>query len=170
MQVHRFITRGAFGLALSLTAASALACETPVSVCATGRTGSLPLIQRGRPAAVYIDANANPAVRHAAESLRGDLARVGGGEAVKLDDLSKASGPVVILGVLGQSPVIDGLVKSGKLKVEDLQGQWEGFRQVVVERPAPNIPRALVIVGSDRRGAVFGAYDLSERIGVSPWV
>ena len=29
--------------------------------------------------------------------------------------------------------------------------------------------RALVIVGADRRGAVFGTYDLSERIGVSPW-
>ncbi|MDR6626379.1 glycosyl hydrolase 115 family protein [Caulobacter segnis] len=171
MRVHRFITRGAFGLALSLSAASAaFACDTPVSVCATGKGSSLALIQKGHPAAVYIDANANPAVRHAAESLRGDLARVGGGEAVKLDDLSKANGPVVILGVLGQSPVIDGLVKAGKLKVEDLQGQWEGFRQVVVERPAPNIPRALVIVGSDRRGAVFGAYDLSERIGVSPWV
>ena len=30
-------------------------------------------------------------------------------------------------------------------------------------------PRALVIVGADRRGAVYGAYDLSEKIGVSPW-
>jgi hypothetical protein len=31
------------------------------------------------------------------------------------------------------------------------------------------VPRALVIVGSDRRGAVFGAYDISQKIGVSPW-
>ena len=31
------------------------------------------------------------------------------------------------------------------------------------------MPRALVIAGSDRRGAVFGIYDLSEQIGVSPW-
>jgi len=27
----------------------------------------------------------------------------------------------------------------------------------------------LIIAGSDRRGAVYGLYDLSEKIGVSPW-
>jgi hypothetical protein len=148
---------------------AAFACDTPVSVCATGKSTSLALIQGGRPASVYVDPTADPAVRRAAEGLREDLGRVGGGEATKLSDLSKAGGPTVIIGVLGASPAIDALVKSGKLKVEDLAGQWEGFRQVVVERPVAGVPRALVIVGADRRGAVFGAYDLSERIGVSPW-
>ena len=170
MSPHKFLTAVAGGLALVLVAApGAFACDTPVSVCATGKASSLPLIRKGAPAAVYVDATADPAVRHAAEGLRGDLGRVSGGEAAKLSDLSKADGPTVIIGVLGASPVIDGLVRGGKLKVEDLAGQWEGFRQVVVERPLPNIPRALVIVGADRRGAVYGAYDLSERIGVSPW-
>jgi hypothetical protein len=70
-----------------------------------------------------------------------------------------------MIGVLGASPVIDTLVKSGKLKVESLAGQWEGFQQVVVDQPTAGVARALVIVGADRRGAVFGTYDLSERIG-----
>ncbi|MGH1556798.1 hypothetical protein ACRAWD_01265 [Caulobacter segnis] len=39
--------------------------------------------------------------------------------------------------------MIDGLVQSGKLKVEDLPGQWEGFRQVVVEAPRRPTYRAL---------------------------
>ncbi|MFD7935764.1 glycosyl hydrolase 115 family protein [Streptomyces sp. NPDC059755] len=39
----------------------------------------------------------------------------------------------------------------------------------VVEHPAPGVDRALVIAGSDRRGTVYGIYDTSERIGVSPW-
>jgi hypothetical protein len=167
---HKFLRAIAGGLALVLVAApDAFACDMPVSVCATGKVSSLPLIRKGAPAAVYVDATADPAVRHAAEGLRGDLGRVSSGEAAKLSNVSKAEGPTVIIGVLGASPVIDGLVKSGKLKTENLAGQWEGFRQVVVERPLPNIPRALVIVGADRRGAVYGAYDLSERIGVSPW-
>ena len=168
MTHHKFLTPVACALVL-LSAPAAFACDTPVSVCATGKLSSLALIRKGAPAAVYVDATADPAVRHAAEGLRGDLARVSGGEAVKVSDLSQARGPIVIIGLLGASPVIDGLVKSGKLKVEDLAGQWEGFRQVVVERPVANVPRALVIVGGDRRGAVFGTYDLSERIGVSPW-
>lgn len=168
MRIHQHLVWAACVLAL-LAAPAAFACDAPVSVCATGSPSSLALIRKGHPAAVFVDAAANPAVRHAAEGLRGDLGRVSGGEATRVSDLSKADGPVVIVGVLGASPVIDGLVHSGKLKAPGLAGQWEGFRQVVVDRPAPNIPRALVIVGSDRRGAVYGVYDLSERIGVSPW-
>jgi len=165
------LSAAAFMVVVGLVVASAaVACDTPASICPRDRSTSLPLIHHGLPASVYVEATADPAVRHAAEGLRADLGRVSGHDAVKLNDLSAAKGPVVILGVLGKSPVIDGLVRAGKLKVENLTGEWEGFRQVVVERPTPQIARALVIVGSDRRGAVFGAYDLSERIGVSPWV
>lgn len=71
--------------------------------------------------------------------------------------------------MLGQSSVIKELVRAGKLDANDIAGEWEAFRQIVVERPLPNVARALVIVGSDRRGAVYGTYDLSEKIGVSPW-
>lgn len=171
MPISKSLPSIACGLtALLLAAPAAFACDTPVSVCATGKASSLALIRGGAPAAVYVDAAADPAVRHAADSLRTDLGRVSGGRSAALADLSQARGPVVIIGVLGASPVIDALVRDGKIKPEDLAGQWEGFRQVVVERPTPAVPRALVIVGSDRRGAVFGTYDLSERIGVSPWV
>lgn len=77
-------------------------------------------------------------------------------------DLAAAKGNAVVIGVLRQSPIIDSLVKAKQLDATDLAGQWEAFRQVA-------IPKALVIVGSDRRGAVFGTYDLSQKIGVSPW-
>ena len=39
----------------------------------------------------------------------------------------------------------------------------------VVERSAAGRERALVIAGSDKRGTIYGIYDLSEQIGVSPW-
>ena len=39
----------------------------------------------------------------------------------------------------------------------------------VVERPRRGIDRALVIAGSDKRGTIYGIYDLSAEIGVSPW-
>lgn len=146
------------------------ACDQPVSVCSRENVGSLALIRGGQAVPVYVDAGADPAVRHVADSLRSDLGRVSGKAAAAPATLSDVTGPVVIIGVLGASSVIDGLVRDGKLKVDGLAGEWEGFRQVVVDRPTPGIARALVIVGSDRRGAVYGTYDLSERIGVSPWV
>lgn len=80
-----------------------------------------------------------------------------------------AEGPAVLIGTLGRSPLIDKLVKSGKLDASHLRGAWESFVVTVVERPAPGVPRALVIAGSDPRGTAFGVYELSQAIGVSPW-
>lgn len=168
--VARSLCVAAVALLSLLAVPAVLACDTPVSVCAKEKAGSLALIRAGQAVPVYVDAGADPAVKHAANSLRADLGRVGGSAAAAPATLAEVKGPVVIIGVLGASPIIDGLVKDGKLKPDGLAGEWEGFRQVVVNKPAPGIPRALVIVGSDRRGAVFGTYDLSERIGVSPWV
>jgi len=170
LRAHRVRFSAVLALLLAAFGSAAAACIAPVDVCPTKRSTSFSLIEAGVPAAVYVDAAADPAVRHAAESLREDLGRVSGRPASTLTTLADARGATIILGQLGKSPTIDALVQSGKLNVGDLAGQWEGFRQIVVERPTPDIRRALVIVGSDRRGAVFGTYDLSERIGVSPWV
>jgi len=156
-------------LLLSLVAPPAFACTAPVSVCERASPGAFGLIRGGRPAAVFVDSAADPAVKHVAESFAQDLQRVSGRPAPRMADLAEARGELVVIGVRGQSPAIDALAAQGKLEADDLAGQWEAFRQVVVERPFPGVPRALVIVGSDRRGAVFGAYDLSEKIGVSPW-
>ncbi|WP_369412144.1 glycosyl hydrolase 115 family protein [Hephaestia mangrovi] len=104
-----------------------------------------------------------------AASFAGDLYRVSGTRPRRHYDRRQAAGPVVIIGVLGQDPAIDQLVKAGKLDPRGLDGEWEAFVQTVVDDPLPGVSRALVIAGSDRRGAVFGTYDISQRIGVSPW-
>lgn len=118
---------------------------------------------------MLVDDNANSAVRHVAENFAEDLGRVGGRRAEVLTDARQVKGPVVLIGVMGNSRLIDGLVAEGKLQVDSIKAQWETYQVAVVERPWPGTQRALVIVGSDRRGAVFGTYDLSERIGVTPW-
>ena len=147
----------------------AFACEAPASVCASSKAGSFPLIRSGQPASVFVDAAADSAVKLVADSFAADLQRVGGKTARRVTDPRTASGDLIIIGALGQSAVIDELVRAGKINASDLTGQWEAFRRIIVERPFPKVARALVIVGSDRRGAVFGAYDLSAQIGVSPW-
>jgi hypothetical protein len=167
------LTRRDVGLAAvagaALAATGARAADGPVAVRETPSAGSFALIRGGVPAAVLVEPSADPAVRHAADGFAADLARVSGRAPARISDPAQATGPVVIVGELGRSAAIEVLVASGKLKADDLRGQWEAFRQAVVERPFPGVARALVIVGSDRRGAVFGAYDMSEQIGVSPW-
>ncbi|MDQ0251407.1 hypothetical protein J2W22_003471 [Sphingomonas kyeonggiensis] len=163
------------GLAATMTMCAmfvtipALACEGPVTICARPNAASFALIRAGKPATVLVDPGADPAVRHAADGFAGDLERVSGARATRATALAGAKGPLVLIGVLGHSPMIDALVRAGKIKAQDIAGEWEAFRQIVVDNPAPGVPRALVIIGSDRRGAVYGAYDISEKIGVSPW-
>ncbi|SPO02404.1 uncharacterized protein DNG_05077 [Cephalotrichum gorgonifer] len=76
---------------------------------------------------------------------------------------------VIIAGTIGQSKLIDDLIKAGKLDVSEIEGEWEAFVSTVVEKPFKGCKRALVIAGADPRGTIFGIYDVSEQIGVSPW-
>lgn len=142
-------------------------CSGPVAACERATPGALPLLAPGRVATVVIDAGDAPGVARAAGDLVADLKAVGGGDVRLGHDIS--GGATVIAGTLGHSTVIDALVKAGKLDVAGLAGQWEGYVEQVVDNPAPGVARALVIAGSDRRGTIFGLYDISAKAGVSPW-
>lgn len=145
------------------------ACTIPVSVCMQPVAGGFALIENGAPASLLIEAGADSALRHAGDGFAADLERVSGQAPQRVQAVSEARGDLIIAGVLGQSAIIDALVRTGKLDAADLEGQWEAYRQVVVDRPFAGVGRALVIVGADRRGAVYGLYDIAEKIGVSPW-
>ncbi|MES2444041.1 MAG: glycosyl hydrolase 115 family protein, partial [Pseudomonadota bacterium] len=111
-------------------------------------------------ATVVVAAGDHEVVRIAAGDLQRDIATVSG----------RTAGPEQIwAGTLGRSPAIDRLVREHRIDAAQLKGAWESFLIVTVENPAPHVPRALVIVGSDRRGTAYGIYELSRAIGVSPW-
>ena len=69
-----------------------------------------------------------------------------------------------------QSPLIQSLERDGKVDLSGIRGKWESYVTAVVEEPFEGCKRALAIAGSDKRGAIFGVYGLSEQIGVSPYV
>ena len=77
--------------------------------------------------------------------------------------------PLIIAGTLGKSSFIDSMVSAGKIGVSDIKGKWESFSSQVVANPLPGVKSALVIAGSDKRGSIYGMYDVSEQMGVSPW-
>ena len=80
------------------------------------------------------------------------------------------SGKVILVGTLDGNPWIQQLAGQGKLATNDFAGQWETSRRFIVQNPFPGVSIALVIAGSDRRGAAYGLIELSEEMGVSPWV
>ncbi|HEX7559158.1 MAG TPA: hypothetical protein VF386_08160, partial [Usitatibacter sp.] len=131
--------------------------------------GAVALVHEGRAAAVHVDANDDPGVIRAASDLQADIERVSTVRPALVKGDSPAGRDVVIVGTLGQSALIDRLVKSGAIDVSGVLGRWEGFLIQAVARPMPGVERALVIAGSDRRGTIFGVYEISEQIGVSPW-
>ncbi|MFJ9632107.1 glycosyl hydrolase 115 family protein [Streptomyces sp. NPDC101175] len=123
-------------------------------------TGAFPLV--GAP--VVVDPDDHPGVVRVAEDLRSDIERVTG--------VRPSTAPArltVLVGTIGRSALIDDLVAAGKLDVSGIRGRWETSLQTVVERPLPGVDRAFVVAGSDPRGTIFGAYDVSYGIGVSPW-
>lgn len=121
------------------------------------------------PTPVLVDEGDYPLVRLAAGLFADDLERVTG-RRPSLPGAPVSARQLVVAGTLGHSGLIAKLVDAGKLRgLEGIQGRWEATSWQVVEKPFPGVDRALVIVGSDRRGTAYGLMKLSEKIGVSPW-
>jgi hypothetical protein len=120
-----------------------------------------PLASRGKVATIVVDPGDLPGVRRVAGDLAADVERVTGVRPV-VTGVVPAHGPVVLVGTLGHSPPVDSLVAAGRLDVRGIAGKWEtSLSQVVDGR--------LVLTGSDQRGVIYGVYEVSRRIGVSPW-
>ena len=76
----------------------------------------------------------------------------------------------ILIGSFDESPFIKHLVKSKKLDARELKGKNEKFIITTVKDPIEGFPgEVLLIAGSDKRGTIYGVYELSRQIGVSPW-
>jgi hypothetical protein len=132
------------------------------------RKGSFTLSSRGKLAPLCASSNDYPCVARALKHFQADIRRVTNKEPKLSLDKIPSSKEIVLIGTLGKNPLIDKLVQEKKLNVSGIKGKWETFLIQVVEKPFPKVERALVIAGSDKRGTVFGMFDISEKIGVSP--
>ncbi len=151
--------------ALALAALAILACARggfalgqPRYVSGAPGAGRFPIV--GAP--IYVDADDYAGVARAAADLTADVERVTGSKPAVVHEAGANGGNTIIVGTLGKSRVIDELARQGKIDASRIAGKWESFLIQV-------LPGALVIAGSDKRGTIYGIYDLSEQMGVSPW-
>lgn len=124
------------------------------------------LIEEGKPISLLIDEKDDVGVQIAAKALQNDFKMVSGTEAKLLYAPQEAK--TVIVGTL-QSKFIKEIIKNKKLNKVDLEGKVEKYIMATIANPIAGVEEALVIAGSDKRGAIYGIYELSEQIGVSPW-
>lgn len=147
---------------------SSLTLGQHIEISESPSTNTFPLV--GETAVdIVIDAGDAEVVDVAAHLLAEDIQCVTGQHARVLTALDHRAPYVLIVGTIGKNRLVDGLIKSGKLEVSQIQGQWESYVITTVDNPFEGIERALVIAGSDRRGTAYGVFTLSEAMGVSPW-
>jgi len=166
-------------LSLVLILLAAVATAVPQEALAIGRAqyiqttagrGSFPLVGPRGAAPIYVDAADWPGVIRAVSDLQADIQRVTTLSPQVLRNAGDRRPELLVLvGTIGKSALIDQLIRERKIDVSGIQGKWESFFLQTVENPLPGVTHALVIVGSDKRGTIYGIYDLSEQIGVSPW-
>lgn len=125
-----------------------------------------PLIADGKPCALRIDSNVDEGIKIAINNLQQDIFNVCG---TKPEISTEGKGKRYVMIATYSSPVIEQLIKSKKLNRNELNGKTEKYILQVVANPCEGIDEALVIAGSDKRGTIYGIYELSQQMGVSPW-
>ncbi|GAA0991648.1 glycosyl hydrolase 115 family protein [Acrocarpospora macrocephala] len=165
--VSRILLAAGVVIAAGVTAVPAEAgAQNDSYIVSSPGNGRFPLVAGGRAAPLVVSADDYPGVVRAVGDLQSDIQKVTG---VRPGVSGQAQGEVVIVGTLGHSLLVDGLVAAGKLDVSSIVGKWETTIEQVVRDPLPGVRSAFVIAGSDQRGTIFGVYDVSKEIGVSPW-
>ncbi len=124
------------------------------------------LVDKGLPIPVLLDENEDKGVVIATENLINDFYKVSGNRSTKL--FTPQKGRIIIIGQL-TSKYIKELIKKKRLNAVELEGKKEKYLITTLLNPMPGVDEALVIAGSDKRGTIYGIYELSEQIGVSPW-
>jgi hypothetical protein len=117
---------------------------------------------------IYFDKNIDKGIVRAINNLKNDFQKVTGSSPNLLNQISVSQSPLIIIGTIGTNSVIDELIKKKKINEKDLKGKREKF---IIQniKDFNGISEIIVIAGSDKRGTIYGIYEFSKQIGVSPW-
>ncbi len=128
---------------------------------------SFTITSNGKSVPIIVSSNEHKGVVRAAKDLLNDIQKVSGNPSDLLVD--QIAPQAIIIGTIGQSEIIDRLIRINKINVAGVANKWESTLIQVVSNPVDGIESALVIAGSDKRGTIYGIYETCYQIGVSPW-
>lgn len=73
---------------------------------------------------------------------------------------------IIFIGSINKSKILKDILVKYKINVNEIKDKWECYKIKLVNERRNKI---LIIAGSDRRGVAYGVFNISEKIGVSPW-
>lgn len=117
------------------------------------------LLNQNNEVTIFVDQNDCKGVMTAVRNMSTDINKVCGAD-VKIS--TSSNNAKIIVGTIGHSAAIDKIMKQRKNDMKQLKGKREMY-VITIDNGQ------LVIAGSDRRGTIYGIYELSKQIGVSPW-
>src|SRR6185312_12022011 len=118
---------------------------------------------------IYTDKNDDWLIQKAASLFQHDVEIVTGKKPEVSTELPSRANDVIIIGSIKGSKLIQQLIQTKKIHVDSIKNKWECYQIQIVKNPFKGISQALVIAGSDKRGAAYGVFTISKQIGVSPW-
>lgn len=163
---------------ISLSLLLLLACFTGIykagsqslTITDNASVNTFPLVTAQAAGVIYTDSHDAPVVNIAATALQKDIQAVTGRKPDYRQTTLLPETGAIIIGTIGQSALINQLVNDKSIDISTITGRWEAYTLQVIERKTGSKTiRILVIAGSDRRGTAFGVFDLSRKLGVSPY-
>ncbi|NPA08345.1 MAG: glycosyhydrolase [Chlorobi bacterium] len=118
---------------------------------------------------IFTNVGIDKGILRAVKNLQSDFQKVTGTQPIILNQISEMNSPLIIIGTVGTKSVVDDLIKQKKIDGKSLTGKNEKYIIQNVSHPFPGVSEAIVIAGSDKRGTIYGIYEMSQQIGVSPW-
>lgn len=128
-----------------------------------------PIATGGVAAQVYVSPQDGRTVKKAADLFADDVERVTCLKPGKTVAEKPIGRYVIVVATLGNNKWVDRLVSKRIIDVSKIRNGWEQYVITTVDRPQKGTDKALVIVGSDKRGAAYGLLSISEAMGVSPF-
>lgn len=109
------------------------------------------------------EADCKSGLKKIADKVREDVFKVTGAKPQAAPSVEGSTqGEIgVVFGIIGESELLDKLENDGRIELSQVKGKREVYGFFVLED-------IIVIAGSDKRGAIYGLFHISELIGVSP--
>jgi len=125
--------------------------------------------------AFWLEEKAFEGVHRIAKKVAADVRRVSGKMPSIVNKPEELSERGIFVGTVGNSDFLDALSAYGVSELWQISGKREVYSLVVLEdadippmEELRGIKELMLIVGSDKRGTIYGLFHLSELLGVSP--
>lgn len=157
-------------LLTTVFAALLLSLHAKAQINVSHNTGDgFPIAADGVAAPIYVSPREDMVVRKTAQLFADDVERVAGLRTEPIISDEVKGHQVIIVGTIGNNKLIDKLANRKLIDLSKIKNGWEQYVIQTVSHPQKGVDRALIVAGSDKRGAAYGLLSISELMGVSPY-